>query len=88
MAYRSAELGRAYLTDLAWTETVQRAWDWLKEQEYDPTSIKDDLFDAIGDRSFCEQPSGSRCRFICISTGSSPDHSVGLRRQDLAEFVG
>ncbi len=37
-----AELGRAYLTDLAWTESAQRAWDWLKEQEYDPASIKDD----------------------------------------------
>ncbi len=37
-----AELGRAYLTDLAWMDIAQNAWNWLKEQEYDPTTIKDD----------------------------------------------
>jgi DNA-directed RNA polymerase subunit beta len=37
-----SELGRAYLTDLAWNESVEQAWKWLKQQEYDPASIKDD----------------------------------------------
>ena len=37
-----AELARAYLTDLSWMDIGQRAWDWLKEQEYDPTTITDD----------------------------------------------
>jgi DNA-directed RNA polymerase subunit beta len=37
-----AELGRAYLTDLAWKETGEQAWLWLKQQEYDPASIRDD----------------------------------------------
>jgi len=37
-----AELGRAYLTDLAWKETGEQAWKWLKQQEYDPASIRDD----------------------------------------------
>jgi DNA-directed RNA polymerase subunit beta len=37
-----AELGRAWLTDTAWTEIGERAWNWLKDQEYDPASIKDD----------------------------------------------
>ena len=37
-----AELARAYLTDLAWIEIGQRAWNWLNEQEYDPNTITDD----------------------------------------------
>ncbi len=37
-----AELGRAYLTDLAWKETGDQAWLWLKQQDYDPASIRDD----------------------------------------------
>jgi DNA-directed RNA polymerase subunit beta len=37
-----AELARAWLVDEAWKEAGQRAWDWLKEQEYDPSSIEDD----------------------------------------------
>jgi DNA-directed RNA polymerase subunit beta len=37
-----AELGRAYLTDTAWTDVGERAWNWLREQEYDPATIKDD----------------------------------------------
>ena len=37
-----AELARAYLTDLAWMDVGQNAWDWLNEEEYDPETIKDD----------------------------------------------
>ena len=37
-----AELARAWLVDQAWTETAATAWEWLKEQEYDPESIRDD----------------------------------------------
>jgi DNA-directed RNA polymerase subunit beta len=37
-----AELARAWLVDEAWKETVDTAWGWLKNQEYDPESIRDD----------------------------------------------
>jgi DNA-directed RNA polymerase subunit beta len=37
-----AELARAWIVDQAWKESAQSAWEWLKEQEYDPESIQDD----------------------------------------------
>ncbi|HZU87327.1 MAG TPA: DNA-directed RNA polymerase subunit beta, partial [Anaerolineaceae bacterium] len=37
-----AELARAWLMDYAWQDMVNRAWDWLKEGEYDPETIRDD----------------------------------------------
>jgi DNA-directed RNA polymerase subunit beta len=36
------ELARAWLIDDAWKEIGDRAWEWLKSQEYDPLSIQDD----------------------------------------------
>jgi DNA-directed RNA polymerase subunit beta len=37
-----AELARAWLVDQAWKEAAQTAWEWLKQDEYDPETIKDD----------------------------------------------
>ncbi len=37
-----AELARAWMMDRAWADLGEQAWAWLKEQEYDPFSIKDD----------------------------------------------
>jgi DNA-directed RNA polymerase subunit beta len=37
-----AELARAWMIDVAWRQTGEKAWEWLKEQEYDPTTIVDD----------------------------------------------
>jgi DNA-directed RNA polymerase subunit beta len=37
-----AELARAWIIDQAWKEAAQRAWEWIKEQDYDPNSIEDD----------------------------------------------
>jgi DNA-directed RNA polymerase subunit beta len=37
-----AELARAWIMDQAWKEAAERAWEWLKEQEYDANSIEDD----------------------------------------------
>lgn len=37
-----AELARAWIIDQAWKEAGERAWQWLKEQTYDPESIRDD----------------------------------------------
>ena len=37
-----AELARAWMIDDAWKETAETAWDWLKDQEYDPETIQDD----------------------------------------------
>ena len=37
-----AELARAWLVDQAWKEAAQKAWEWLKQEEYDPETIQDD----------------------------------------------
>jgi DNA-directed RNA polymerase subunit beta len=37
-----AELARAWIVDQAWKESAVIAWDWIKQQEYDPESIQDD----------------------------------------------
>ncbi len=37
-----AELARAWLIDRAWKETAEKAWDWIQEQEVDPSYIQDD----------------------------------------------
>jgi DNA-directed RNA polymerase subunit beta len=37
-----AELARAWIMDQAWKESVERAWEWIKEQEYEVNSIQDD----------------------------------------------
>jgi DNA-directed RNA polymerase subunit beta len=37
-----AELARAWIVDQAWKESAGAAWEWIKQQEYDPESIQDD----------------------------------------------
>ncbi len=37
-----AELARAWLIDKAWAEFTERAWEWLREVEYDTEGLKDD----------------------------------------------
>ncbi len=37
-----AELGRAWMIDQAWKEITERAWNWLREIEYDTESLEDD----------------------------------------------
>jgi DNA-directed RNA polymerase subunit beta len=36
-----AELARAWLMDSAWQFAEEKAWEWLKQQEYDPITIED-----------------------------------------------
>ena len=38
----AAELARAWLIDQAWDEAMERAWSWLKAQEYDLENLHDD----------------------------------------------
>jgi len=38
----AAELARAWLMDRAWQEVGQRAWNWLREMEYDTELLRDD----------------------------------------------
>jgi DNA-directed RNA polymerase subunit beta len=52
-----AELARAWIVDQAWKEAAVSAWEWLKEQEYDPNSIQDD--DEVR-RLYLEQYLGER----------------------------
>jgi DNA-directed RNA polymerase subunit beta len=54
-----AELARAWLVDQAWRETAVTAWEWIKEQEYDPETIQDDdevrslyLAEWLGEREY------------------------------------
>jgi len=37
-----AELARAWMIDRAWSYTADKAWLWLRNQDYDPASIQDD----------------------------------------------
>ncbi len=37
-----AELGRAWLMDIAWGEITERAWEWIKSFDYDPDDIQDE----------------------------------------------
>jgi DNA-directed RNA polymerase subunit beta len=37
-----AELARAWMIDEAWNEAAEKGWEWLKQQEYTPESIRDD----------------------------------------------
>jgi DNA-directed RNA polymerase subunit beta len=37
-----AELARAWLTEQAWKQTADSAWYWIRQDEYDPESLKDD----------------------------------------------
>ena len=37
-----AELGRAWMIDRAWNEITERAWEWIKQFEYDPEDLEDD----------------------------------------------
>ena len=37
-----AELARTWIYDQAWKETGETAWEWLKQDEYDPEMIEDD----------------------------------------------
>lgn len=37
-----AELARAWMINTAWKEVSDRAWNWIKDFEYDPEMIEDD----------------------------------------------
>jgi DNA-directed RNA polymerase subunit beta len=37
-----ADLGRAWLIEIAWKDITERAWQWLAEQEYDTEYLEDD----------------------------------------------
>jgi len=37
-----AELARAWMIDQAWQEASEKAWEWIREYDYSPESIKDD----------------------------------------------
>jgi DNA-directed RNA polymerase subunit beta len=52
-----AELARAWIVDQAWKESAATAWEWIKQQEYDPESIQDD--DEVR-RLYLEEWLGSR----------------------------
>jgi DNA-directed RNA polymerase subunit beta len=66
-----AELARAWLVDYAWKETAQKAWEWLKEQEYTPDMIEDD--DEVR-RLYLEQWLGER-RYDIYRLSSDVDYA-------------
>jgi DNA-directed RNA polymerase subunit beta len=53
-----AELGRAWLIDLTWKTITDRAWDWIKEFNYEPDDLEDEnevrrlyILDWLGENS-------------------------------------
>jgi DNA-directed RNA polymerase subunit beta len=53
------ELARAWMIDKAWHVALQKAWDWLREGDYDPEMIRDDdearllyLEEYLGERGY------------------------------------
>ncbi|MFW5714377.1 MAG: DNA-directed RNA polymerase subunit beta, partial [Brevefilum sp.] len=54
-----AELARAWMIDHAWDEAAEKAWEWLREESYDPEVIRDEnevrllyLENWLGDRGY------------------------------------
>ena len=54
-----AELARAWMIDKAWHVALEKAWEWLREGEYDPEMIRDDnearllyLEEYLGERGY------------------------------------
>jgi DNA-directed RNA polymerase subunit beta len=54
-----AELARAWMIDHAWDVIGEKAWDWLREQDFDPEMIEDDnevrllyLEEFLGERGY------------------------------------
>jgi DNA-directed RNA polymerase subunit beta len=37
-----AELGRAWMIEQSWKEITERAWEWIKQFEYNPEELEDD----------------------------------------------
>ncbi len=37
-----SELGRAWMIERAWTAITERAWEWIKQFEYNPEELEDD----------------------------------------------
>ena len=37
-----AELGRAWMIDRAWADITERAWEWIKQFQYNPDELEDD----------------------------------------------
>jgi DNA-directed RNA polymerase subunit beta len=71
-----AELARAWLIDRAWLETANTAWDWLKQDEYDPQMIQDDdevrrlyLEQWLGDRGYDVYKLASDAEYARRATG-------------------
>jgi DNA-directed RNA polymerase subunit beta len=54
-----AELARAWMIDTAWEELGRKAWEWIKDQDYTPESLRDDeevsllyLESLLGDKGY------------------------------------
>jgi DNA-directed RNA polymerase subunit beta len=73
-----AELARAWIIDQAWRESADRAWEWLKEQEYDPESIQDD--DEVR-RLYLEQWLGKKKKYDVYSL-NDPDYARHAAAQE------
>ena len=89
-----AELARAWLVDQAWKESAQTAWEWLKQEEYDPEAIQDDdevrqlyLEEWLGERGYdvydlykVDYARDATAREWLRDHGYDPDYDFLLRR--------
>jgi DNA-directed RNA polymerase subunit beta len=88
-----AELARAWLVDRAWQFAEENAWEWLKQQEYDPISIEDNdevrrlyLENWLGDRGYDVYQIISDVTYARRSTVREWLHDQGYKPEEILVF--
>jgi DNA-directed RNA polymerase subunit beta len=88
-----AELARAWLMDRAWQAAEEKAWEWLKQQEYDPITIEDNdevrrlyLENWLGDRGYDVYQIISDVTYARRSTLSEWLRDQGYKPEDILVF--
>jgi DNA-directed RNA polymerase subunit beta len=88
-----AELARAWLIDEAWSETSAKAWEWLKSQNYDPESIRDDeevrllyLEQWLGEKGYDVFELSSNVNYARRSVLKEWLRDNGYRHEDILSF--
>ena len=97
-----AELARAWMIDHAWDVVAEKAWNWLREETYDPEAILDDdevrmlyLEEWLGDRGYdvyeisSNQTTARRATMTewLRDEGYDPDGIASFETVDLPEKV-
>ncbi len=88
-----AELARAWLVDHAWMDVSKKAWEWLKQMEYSPESIRDDdevrllyLEEWLGNKGFDVYQLGIDQRYARYSTATQWLRDQGMNPDEILDF--